>query len=295
MQIRNWTNLKFLLAVKRGKTLAKAAALLSVNATTVSRRIEDLETALGVHLIERRGDGIYELSEEGLRVAREAEAIEQHVDTIARQSVQRHEAVSGTVRLTSVPVVINRALVPALGSLHCMFPGLALEILADVRDYSLTKRDADLAIRLSRPRLGGSHLKARRITTWTYKPFMSSSFSMQENTERPLITFDETMSFLPQAVWMSQASRGHPGGLSPFRVHDTETALEAAAAGVGIALLPEAVASKDNRLAEVELPDCPEELHRELWLVGHTDQLSLPRIKGVCTWLEQVFCNPRNA
>ena len=103
------------------------------------------------------------------------------------------------------------------------------------------------------------------------------------------LNYDEAMAHLPQAAWISRAARAHLAGLSSLRVHDAETALEAAVAGLGIALLPRSVGARDRRLRQVDTGQDIKHLTRDLWLVGHADQLSLPRVAAVTSWIDETL------
>jgi DNA-binding transcriptional LysR family regulator len=83
MLLRNWNDLRFLLAIERGQTLTGAARLLKVDDTTVGRRIEALQHELGVRLVQRAAGGRLLLTPTGLAVARRAEAMEHQLDEIS--------------------------------------------------------------------------------------------------------------------------------------------------------------------------------------------------------------------
>ena len=158
-----WADLTYLLAVMRGGSLMRAARSLRVDKTTVSRRLAALEAALGVALIERAPDGRLSLSEAGRKVAARAEAMEDEARRIQADLGRNPGGVAGTVRLTAVPLVIHHLLLPDLPLLSRTAPDLGLELIAEARDLSLTDRDADIALRLARPRDGGQAVLARRI------------------------------------------------------------------------------------------------------------------------------------
>ncbi len=253
MQIKNWTDLRFLLAIQRMQTLAKTAKLLGVDATTVSRKLERLEKDVGAQLMIRASDATYTLTEAGQAVAKEAEVVAQRIDVIENQSRKSEGKIYGTVRLTSVPIIINRLLVPVLQPFLKANPELNVELIAESRDYSLTRREADLAIRLSRPVQGGSLIKARRIADWNYLLYAAADLAASEDQELPMILYDDALAHLPQAQWIMRAARSHKGGVLPLRMHDAETALEAASAGIGLAILPETIASRMPRLRRSDL------------------------------------------
>ncbi|WP_339857214.1 LysR family transcriptional regulator, partial [uncultured Nisaea sp.] len=155
MQIRNWYDLQILAAVRRGGTIAAAARLLGVDQTTIGRRLNALQEVTGVDLLVRTGDRRLALTPAGEEIAERAFAMEREADAAAMLLGEQRQRVAGIVRLTAVPVVANRILAPASASLLPAYPDLILELIPENRDLSLTRREADLALRLARPESGG--------------------------------------------------------------------------------------------------------------------------------------------
>ena len=156
MQLKNWNDLRYLLAIKRSSTITAAARLLSVDDTTVSRRLAALQVASGSTLFSRQPDGRLRLTASGDAIAQCAEIMERQVDLTNASLGAGHGQYAGSVKLTSVPIVANRLLVPAIGKLLDRHPALQLELIPESRDLSLSRREADLAIRLARPSTGGA-------------------------------------------------------------------------------------------------------------------------------------------
>jgi DNA-binding transcriptional LysR family regulator len=290
MQSTNWNDLRYLLAIWRGQSLTNAARRLNVDDTTVSRRLAALQAALGTQLVQRQGDGRLMLTAAGEGVARRAEAMEQQFDSISDLAGLDRNPCVGVVRITSVPILINRLFVGSAGALLQGHPGLTIELIPDSRNLSLTRREADLAIRLGRPTTGGTSVKARRIGRLDYAAYVSTAVKVRDVRRLPWITFDEAMSHLPQAKWIARMAKDATGRISGVRVEDAETALEAAVAGLGKTLLPTAIAERDTRLRRLELDvaaqPCPS---RDIWLLAHADQIELPRVSTVIKWLERVI------
>ena len=120
MQPQNWNDLRYLVALMRSGTLAGAARLLGVDDTTVSRRLKHLQADLGVQLYHRQADGSLALSETAASIAAHAENMEREVDAVGELLGLRAERVDGLVRLTSVAMIVNRLLLPAVGG--CWIP-----------------------------------------------------------------------------------------------------------------------------------------------------------------------------
>jgi DNA-binding transcriptional LysR family regulator len=285
MQDLNWNDLRHILAVSRGGSLRAAARLLRVDDTTVARRLAALSRSLGARLYQRLPGGTLRLTPSGERAALEAERMESKVATLRHQSPDAVIGVSGTVRLTSVPIIVNRMLVPAAVRLFERYPRLGLELVADARDLSLTRREADLALRLARPRTGGTRVTARRLGTLRYGVYAAAAYAAREARRLPWITFDEGMAHLPQARWIAAAA-GRADGVAPLRLNDAEGVLEAVLAGLGRSLLPCTIADRDSRLRRIGGKRAAPTLTRELWLLVHRELRDLERIRAVIDWLD---------
>jgi DNA-binding transcriptional LysR family regulator len=86
---------------------------------------------------------------------------------------------------------------------------------------------------------------------------------------------------------MSGVAKANNSSVSGLRVHDAETALEAAVAGLGKTLLPTSVADSDARLRRLDLHNNRPYPSREIWLLAHADLLELARVKAVIGWIER--------
>ena len=286
MQPPNWNDLRYLLAVKRVQTLHVAARQLRVDDTTVSRRLASLERGLGKKLVQRLGNSRLVLTELGERVARDAEAMEHHYASIATLVDSSGDPCAGTVRLTSVPILANHLFARNFRDLAVRYPNLVVELIPDSRDFNLTRREADIAVRLARPTAGGMSVKARRIGTLTYAAYASRHMTRRRMQSLPWITYEDSMSTLPHARWMERAGDG--AERSSLRIHDAETALEGVVAGLGKTLLPTLVADRDKRLRRIDAPADRRFPAREIWLLAHADQVELARVAVVIQWIEAI-------
>jgi len=293
MQSPNWNDLRYVLAIKRGQTLRAAARQLRVDDTTVSRRLASLERGLARRLVQRFGDNKLVLTEIGELVAQDAEAMERHFASIAAIVDRNSDACSGTVRLTSVPILTNRLFARHFCDLAAKHPSLVVELIPDSREFNLSRRESDIAIRLARPTTGGISVKARRIGTLTYAAYASSTIPLEQIRSLPWITYEDSMSHLPQARWMEHARHGDGAGPSTLRVHDAETALEATVAGLGKTLLPTVVADIDTRLRNINVASSRAYPTREIWLLVHADQLEVARVAAVMEWVKGTVTKPR--
>ena len=278
----NWDDLRFLLALTRSGSLAGAAKRLGVNESTVARRIARFEAELGARLIERSG-GSLRPSEAGARVLAAAERVERETQAIASQVSGEDSRVAGTVRLTAVPLLANRVLTPALPDLLRDHPALEIELIAEPRDLSLTKREADIAVRLARPRTEARNL-ARRIATLDYTVYGPAE---PDAETLPWVTYEDSLTDLPQARWIAERLNAEGTAPAQVKVNDAEGLLQSLRAGLGKSLLPARIAAEDAKLRELD--GYPRGPSRELWLITHPELSGLPRIRAMADWLAALF------
>jgi DNA-binding transcriptional LysR family regulator len=272
----DWDDLRYILIVSRAGTHAAAARRLNVNQTTVARRLAAAERTLATRLFERI-DGTLQPTKSGEAAIAHASRVEQDVRALELGIGGADGEVSGLVRLTAVPILINRLIIPVLPQLHAKHPRLRLDLVADARNASLTRREADIALRLARPE-GGRGILARRLGYLDYAVYGPRRRSARQ---LPWITYEEGLAHLPQARWMETASRGE--ALAPLSVSDAETILQAIRAGLGKSLLPCFVADGEQRLRRLSGAEAV--LTRELWLLTHSELRHHGRFAAVVAWL----------
>lgn len=278
MRDENWDDLRVVLSVARTRSFAGAARQLGVNESTVARRIAQAEGRLRARLFER-SLGKLEPTEAGNEVIRRAERIELEVQAADVAISGANERAAGTVRVTSVPIVVNRILAPALMNLLAEHPQLRIELIADSRDLSLTKREADIALRLARPQNEARAItrKVGRLAYAVYGPARHAGEAL------PWITYEDSMSDLPQSRWIAEAIARDRSSEPPLLVNDAETLLQCVAAGIGKSLLPVTVGEREPGI--VRIAESPNALSRELWLMVHPDLRNLIRVRVVMDWI----------
>lgn len=281
----DWNDLRYVLALAREGSYAAAAQRLAVDPTTIPRRLRAIEAALEVRLFERGGDGRMWPTQAGKIVANRAEAMEAEAGRLVEAVKGTDAFASGVVRVTAVPILINRVLVPAANELVALHPQLRLELVAEARSLSLTRREADIALRLARPSDdAGNRILARRIGTLVYAVYAAKTITADRAAELPWLTYEDNMAHLPQASWVAEiACKG--GRTAAVTMNDAEAILQAAKAGLGRALLPCIVADQIPGLARVTVDDVPP-TGREMWLLTHPDLRHLTRITAVLEWME---------
>ncbi|MFI5014554.1 MAG: LysR family transcriptional regulator [Hyphomicrobiales bacterium] len=280
MRPLDWNDLRYVLTVSRAGTLAAAARRLGVDQTTVARRLAAAEAALGARLFERLDGALYPTKSGEVAVARAAQ-VEQQVRDIEEGIAGTDSSSAGLVRLTAVPILVNRLLVPALPKLYAEYPRIRVELIAEARNLSLAKREADIALRLSRPEAGGKALTKRigQLDYAVYGPRRRAADHL------PWITYEEGLSHLPQARWIATTAAG--GEPAQLLVSDAETIVQAIREGLGKSLLPCCIADRDGRLQRLGGPEPV--LSRELWLLTDRELRHHARVVAVIGWLARLM------
>jgi DNA-binding transcriptional LysR family regulator len=262
----DYADLSLILALVRGGSLARAAALLRVDVSTVFRAVRRLEAALGQTLFEKSRAG-YLPTSLASNLAQQAERAEQALEAARVGVEQGGEVISGTVRLTCTDSVLQGLLLPALAQFMPQFPALTLELSTSNDFANLSRRDADIALRLTKT--PPEHLVGRCLGTVAYQVCASAAYA-REHQGRALadlawIAPDDFLPDHPTVVWR----REHLPGVRPsYRCNSMLSVTELVRAGLGVAALPDfllddalhplgpALAGHDTALWLLTRPDC---------------------------------------
>lgn len=286
----DWGNLRFFLELVRTGSLSGAARRLGVDRNTVARRVAALEEEIGLALFERGPQG-WGRTPAGQELAELAGRVEEDVLAMARHVDARDRAPSGTVRLTTAAHLAVHLLSPALPVLRERHPGLVLEIAADQRAFDLTRREADLALRMGRPRDAG--LVTRKLSDVAHRFYASPGYLAGRRSvdfaKDHFIGFDDSLASAPQERWLARLA---PERRVVFRTNSTASLQAAARIGLGVAVLPCYVADPDPGLSRLE---GPEAVHHELWLLVHGDLRRSPRVRAVIEWVDDLIEKARPA
>jgi DNA-binding transcriptional LysR family regulator len=282
----NWEDLRYFLALARQGSLSAAARALKVSHATVARRVASLEAALQAPLFDRKADG-YSPTAQGRRIEGLARTMEDAAQASA-DLAGPDAGLSGLVRLTMARSMAERFVVDRLGDFHKQHPGIDLEIIADSRVISLSRREADIALRFGRPK--DSDLLARRLSSVAFSFYASRSYAktLGKNAAPAMIGFDDENDFIADAAWLN---REFPQARFIVRTNSQATQAAAARAGLGVAQLPLHVAAADSRLVPVMLSKKPPD--REIWMLLRKDVARLPRVRAVADYLAAMFRRDR--
>lgn len=292
----SWDDLRYFLAVMRGGSLSAAARALQVQHSTVARRVDALESALGIRLFDRLPRG-WPPTDEGLQLAEHAARVEADVHAFAR-AAQGAATLDGVVRVSASPVFASHFLAPRLARAQRAWPALRIDLMGEMHAANLYAREADLAVRLSRPSEPG--LAARRLGTMRFALCASPEWAAASPDTWAFLGYDDALAQMPQQQWLERFAAGRRFA---FIANDLAALHRACVAGAGIALLPRflvddpasdtdadantgaphtVAASLSAPAPLVELTAAPRcDVEREIWLVVHPDVRRSPRVQRV--------------
>ena len=275
-----WSDLKVLLALARGGSVAGAARELKVDNSTISRRLAALEEAVGAKLL-NRGGREFTWTSEGRTLLEAAEATEATTAAALRAVRAAKVDVEGIVRVSVAPAFVPLLLTQLMPALREAHPLLSVELCGAYQRADLAKGEADIALRMARP--DSSDLVVRRAMECSWRVYAAPSYlklhgqpsTFDELTQHKLILYAETLLSAPPTRWLeTYKSPAH----APFRMDSIETACQVASAGGGIAVLPCFVGDLAPELQRV-FPDCV--ASNTGWVVYHESLRDASRIRTV--------------
>ncbi|MFZ5721460.1 MAG: LysR family transcriptional regulator [Pseudomonadota bacterium] len=282
----DWNDLKAFLAVARGGSTLAASRALGVNQTTVARRIEALEQALGFKLFERGQTGS-RLTEAGEALIGDAEMVERAAIRFANQAAGQMRGVAGALRLTTNELVANTMVIPALAEFRKLHPDVQIDLVITDRSLDIENGEADLAIRTA-VALAPSDLVARKIAEHPMALYCSRDYaarrgvpaSLEALKDHDLIDVAPEGGEIPAASWMMR----YAGGKPPItRSNSMGSLVHAVKAGLGIGALPCTVADPDRELVRCS-DDIPEG-RASSWIVTRRELKDTPRVRAFIDFL----------
>lgn len=275
----NWDDLRFVAALSRAGSLAKTAVALGVDHTTVGRRVEAAERALGLRLFARTAAG-YALTREGEQLLAPLRQVEDAVLALERGVHAGRGALSGTVRVTSPESFGIAYLASRLACFGRQHPALCVELVPAGAVLDLSRSEAELAVRCFRTR--HESVVARRVGDIRYGLYASAAYLAR----RPLTGAAELPGhplLLPtsgvELTWLQKLAPG----LRPSFVSEVSLVLaQAAGADAGVTALPRYLGDTTPGLVHLPMPREPTE---PLWLTVHRDLRRTPRVRVLFNFL----------
>lgn len=292
----DWDDLRYLLAVARHGSLSAAARALGVNHSTVLRRISALEARVGARIFDKLPGG-YVLTDAGQQMQKVASDMEQAIAAATLGLSDDDNAVSGVLRVTTIDILALYLLPRHIATFHRRHPALRLDLNVAEASLSLTRREADVAIRATdKPpeALVGRRLCTLAMAVYASRIWMNARKQPLASgsdlwNEGPWIGLEDSFNHTTMGRWLRDTV---PSSAIGHRVSSLAVAFELTRAGGGMALLPCGLADNDSGL--VRLTDPIAGVSSSLWLLTHDDLRRLGRVRAFLDHMAAAFASDRD-
>lgn len=290
----DWDDVRIFLSVARSGQFLAAAKILGVNHATLSRRMTALEKALGTQLLIRTTTGCI-LTEDGNQFLAAAERMEAEMLSVQATLGQGVAGISGTVRIGAPDGFGVSFLAPRLGELTAAHPELRIELVPVPRSFSLSQREADIAITIERPEQG--RLIYSKLTDYSLGLYASKSYleanptpeTVEDLRQHRRIGYVEDLIFSPSLNFTSEVLRDWD---ATFAISSAIGQTEAVRSGAGICILHDYIARNDPSLVRL-LPEIS--IRRSYWTAYHENARQLARVRTVVQFLQDIVAKERRS
>ncbi|MCZ7453530.1 MAG: LysR family transcriptional regulator [Agrobacterium sp.] len=288
----NWDDVRIFLAVARSGQILAASKRLGLNHATLSRRLTLLEQALKTQLFIRRTNGC-EMTEEGQRFLGAAERMETEMLNAQANLGRVDTAVAGTVRIGAPDGLGVSFLAPRLGRLTARYPDLKIQLVPVPRSFSLSQREADIAITIERPEQG--RLMFSKLTDYSLGLYASADYLAEYGTPDDVealkrhrrIGYVEDLIFSPSLNFTGEIMRDWDAA---FEISSATGQTEAVRSGAGIGILHNYIAGQYPELLRI-MPHIS--ISRSYWTAYHESARQLVRVRTVVDFLQELVAEER--
>ena len=290
----NWDDARVFLAVCRESTLRGAARVLGVDQATVGRRVTALEKSLSATLFLRTSEG-YALTAVGEAALRAVEKMEHSALELERRIQGLDDRLTGLVRVSTTDSLAIDFLIPAIARLHQQHPDVRVQLDASTQILSLSKREADIAVRNTRP--DNPDLIARRIARWPVGLFASRAYVDAHGVPLPGSAFEghDLVVYQPYLQGnkdMTLVSEPLGRGRIVSSLSSSLLVRRSIAAGIGLGEIPVYMGERDGLIRV--WPKRTRPVPYDVWLVTHADLRHTARVRVVIDEIVAVFSGTRD-
>ena len=281
----NWDDMRFFLAIARANTLSGAARQLNVSQPTVSRRLSAMERQFGVKLFDPTSDG-YVLSAAGADILETAQHVEEELNSIDRKIFGQDWRLSGNLRITCTEVMANQYLPPHLTKFLTQHPDIDLNIVCTFQHLSLSRREADVAIRVTNQ--PPDTLIGRRLV----KAAMAVYKARTNLIDEAPVNW-EWIGWQDEAYNRAYITSPFPQARIRHRVDDLQTMHAMVRAGLGVAVLPSYMADPDPHIQRA-IDQPISEIAPDIWVLTHPDVRRMARVRIFADFISKTIIADRD-
>jgi DNA-binding transcriptional LysR family regulator len=287
----SWDEFRLVKSVAEARSLVGAAETLGVNHSTVFRRLAAVEASVGARLFERSRSG-YEPTAAGEEMIALATTMAESVQEFERRVAGRDVKPTGELTVT-MPGAVGLHLMPGIvAQFRAQHPGVVITLILSNQMLDLSRRDADVAIRLTND--PPETLVGRRICTGRWAVYRrgdtAAALGAEPMESTAFIGFGGNMGPTSARRWIEA---NIDSGQIVARANSTHCMLELARQGVGAALLPCFLGDRIPDLIRVGylLP----ELDAGLWMLTHSDLRRAARVRAFMEFVGAELAKHRRA
>lgn len=282
MQVMDWSDLPYFLAVARTGQIARAATATGTDATTVGRRIRRLERSIGERLFEQTAEGQL-LTPTGTALLDKAEGMARIAGEIG-EATRGHQPLRGTVRVSVAEGFGTWFVSRHLGEFADAHPGVEVDLVASSGFLNPGRRETDLAVLLARPRRGP--LNVRKLADYRLRLYAAATDiaarpigAPADLSGRRMIGYIPDILYAPELRYLDEL----PVEQTPqLRSSSINAQAKMIAAGAGIGILPCFIGDAESGLTPI-LPDSS--IVRSFWLITHRETQSFAQVRAFADWL----------
>ncbi len=275
-----WDDLEYVLAVGRSRTLSGAAKTLGVNHSTVFRRIGAVEARLSVRLFDRQREG-FSPTPAGEAMIEFAEEIDARVTALERRLAGEDLKPQGTVRLTASDT-LAQVIISIIPKFQHEYPQVRLELVTGNQILSLSRRDADIALRATTS--PEANLYGRKLATIAFAVYGSAEYLARAGNsvfsrDHSWIGLDDSLSSVLAYKWLNQNALADR---ITFTASSFTVVLNAVSAGIGLAVIP---CYMTKGLPLVRCSPVLPEVATDLWMLVHEDLRNTTRVRALMDFI----------
>jgi DNA-binding transcriptional LysR family regulator len=300
----NWDDIKIFLEVARAERLSTAAKRLSMDASTVSRRLHKLEENIATKLFDRTQEG-HVLTVDGELLLTSARKMEQDANHALSSIHNNNEDNCGQVRIGVTEALGNFFVSPNLLALQTQHPNIDVHLLLFSRYVKISRNEADIAIAVERPKSTSmivSKLCDYKLQLYVHQDYLiknvnktlseepdrySNAIPLDQLANQKWVTYVDNLLFTEQLSYLKELDQYLGSDLKPsFCSTSIISQYFAIKSGLGIGILPCFLADQDKDLVKLHSKEIC--INRSFWLVTHPESKRLSHVNTVWQYLKNL-------